>query len=240
MKHPAIGRRVMRELCSASLMLLALGVSASSQAAPQSSQAVLMLSQADSGSKTPDKPKAAAKPAASKSSSASSTTKNKSSNSKTVQKKKMSGSKTKSRASARTSSKPASGGKAAAVAATAVAGTAGAAPALFATGTATGPASLASDSSSLIGTPLPAMQMQVGTYHCELNRQVQVRSLGADRRSMVVAWRGNEHTLTAIDTASGALRFENEQAGLTWLVIIGKAMLLDSRKGEQLANECRL
>jgi len=97
-----------------------------------------------------------------------------------------------------------------------------------------------SGTGELSGVPLQPLTMQVGLYRCDLNRQVEVRSMAADRSSMVIAWLGREHTMSGISTASGALRYEDPDAGLTFLIIVGKAMLLDSHKGQQLANECRL
>jgi hypothetical protein len=84
------------------------------------------------------------------------------------------------------------------------------------------------------------MVLQAGTYHCELNRNVEIRQVSPDGRSMVISWLGKNHSLEAVDARSGALRFENTAAGLVWLVIVGKSMLLDSHKGQQLANECTL
>ncbi|MFN9943293.1 MAG: hypothetical protein ACK56I_27865 [bacterium] len=57
---------------------------------------------------------------------------------------------------------------------------------------------------------------------------------------MILHWRGQDTLLHAVTTRSGALRFENPQAGYVWLVIVGKSMLLDARAGRTLANECRL
>lgn len=93
--------------------------------------------------------------------------------------------------------------------------------------------------SELIGVPL-RMVLEVGNYRCDLNRSVTVRQIAPDRRSMTISWMGKDHSLSAVDARSGALRFENPAAGLIWLVIVGKSMLLDSRKGQQLANDCRL
>lgn len=93
--------------------------------------------------------------------------------------------------------------------------------------------------SELIGVPL-RMVLEVGSYRCDLNRSVTVRQIATDRRSMTISWLGKDHSLSAVDARSGALRFENPTAGLVWLVIVGKSMLLDSRKGQQLANDCRL
>ena len=57
---------------------------------------------------------------------------------------------------------------------------------------------------------------------------------------MVLHWKGIDHTLEAVLARSGALRYENAKAGLMWLVIVGKSMLLDMKMGHTLANECRL
>jgi hypothetical protein len=84
------------------------------------------------------------------------------------------------------------------------------------------------------------MVLQPGTYRCELNRNVEIRQISADGQTMEINWAGKTHSLQAVNARSGALRFENTSEGLIWLVIVGKSMLLDSRKGQQLANECTL
>jgi hypothetical protein len=43
----------------------------------------------------------------------------------------------------------------------------------------------------------------------------------------------------AVGARSGALRYEDPQSGLVWLVIATKSMLLDTKHGRQLANECK-
>ncbi len=43
----------------------------------------------------------------------------------------------------------------------------------------------------------------------------------------------------AVGARSGALRYEDSQSGLVWLVIATKSMLLDTKHGRQLANECK-
>ncbi|MCL4676712.1 MAG: MliC family protein [Pararhodobacter sp.] len=83
------------------------------------------------------------------------------------------------------------------------------------------------------------MALNAGLYKCELNRNVMVRTIAADGASIVLAWGGRDHAFKAVQARTGALRFENADEGLVWLVIVGKAMLLDTRKGKQLANECR-
>jgi hypothetical protein len=83
------------------------------------------------------------------------------------------------------------------------------------------------------------LPMRAGLYRCELNRVVDIRQVTSDLSSAVVRWNKREYTLRAVNAESGALRYEDERSGLVWIVIAGKSMLLDARRGKQLANECR-
>lgn len=79
-----------------------------------------------------------------------------------------------------------------------------------------------------------------GIYRCELNRSVHVRQVSSDMRSAVVHWDKKDYTLQAVNARTGALRYEDPASGLVWLVIVGKSMLLDTKHGKQLANECKV
>ena len=79
-----------------------------------------------------------------------------------------------------------------------------------------------------------------GIYRCELNRSVDVRQVAADMQSAVVRWNKKDYTLRAVSARSGALRYEDAASGLVWIMIVGKSMLLDTRHGKQLANECKV
>jgi hypothetical protein len=79
-----------------------------------------------------------------------------------------------------------------------------------------------------------------GTYRCELGRSVLVRTVAPDLRSTVLRWGDDERTLRAVDARSGALRYEDPGSGLAWIVLRDRAMLLDARAGQRLANACRV
>lgn len=79
-----------------------------------------------------------------------------------------------------------------------------------------------------------------GAYKCELGRSVQVREIANDRTTVTLQWERKDYKLSAVVARTGALRYEDPESGLVWIVIPAKAMLLDSGKGRQLANECRL
>ncbi len=104
---------------------------------------------------------------------------------------------------------------------------------------------------ALAGAPAPAasadqagfnphgFKLPTGVYRCDLNRSVNVREVSADMSSAVVQFDKKEYRMQAVGARSGALRYEDPQSGLVWLVIATKSMLLDTRHGRQLANECK-
>jgi hypothetical protein len=77
-------------------------------------------------------------------------------------------------------------------------------------------------------------------YRCDLNRSVHIRQVSPDMQSAVLNWDKKDYTLRAVNARSGALRYEDAASGLVWLVIVGKAMLLDTKHGKQLANDCKV
>jgi hypothetical protein len=79
----------------------------------------------------------------------------------------------------------------------------------------------------------------VTDYQCELGNKITTYTNESDDKYMAVRWKNSLHRLRRVGTSTGANRFENRKYGLVWINIPSKAMLLDSRKGQQLANECR-
>ncbi len=46
--------------------------------------------------------------------------------------------------------------------------------------------------------------------------------------------------MTTVSTTTGAVRLEDKASGLVWIQIPAKSMLLNSKQGLQLANECKV
>jgi hypothetical protein len=76
-------------------------------------------------------------------------------------------------------------------------------------------------------------------YACELGNKITIYSNADDSNSIVMRWKNRLHRLTREATSTGAHRFENKIAGLIWIGIPAKGMLLDSKVNRQLANECK-
>ena len=84
-----------------------------------------------------------------------------------------------------------------------------------------------------------------GNYQCGQGHTVRVNSATDSRDpnrvdAILLTWQGTQHRLQEVKSVSGAARFENQTAGLLWIMIPGKAMLLSSKIGRPLANDCRL
>jgi hypothetical protein len=75
-----------------------------------------------------------------------------------------------------------------------------------------------------------------GVYRCESGQQVEIQRNAAD---IGVSWQGSRHTLRRYDSESGLPRFEDRDSGLTWIDLPWKSVLMDSRSGRPLANECK-
>jgi hypothetical protein len=81
--------------------------------------------------------------------------------------------------------------------------------------------------------------MQSVAYDCELGNKVTIYHASDDDQKISILWKKRTHELTRVGTSTGANRFENAKEGLVWIGIPAKSMLLDSKKGQQLANECK-
>jgi hypothetical protein len=84
-----------------------------------------------------------------------------------------------------------------------------------------------------------AAEAEPDVANCELGNKVTVYHNAGDSDTIAVRWKKKLHRLTRVGTTTGANRFENKNFGLIWIGIPAKGMLLDSRQGRQLANECK-
>lgn len=77
------------------------------------------------------------------------------------------------------------------------------------------------------------------SYSCELGNQLTVYQKPSDDKQIAVRWRDRLYRLLHVNTSTGADRYENAKSGLTWVGIPSKGILLNSKNGKQLANECK-
>lgn len=76
-------------------------------------------------------------------------------------------------------------------------------------------------------------------YKCELGNSVVLYSQETNDQVVNMRWKNRLYKLSRVETSTGANRYENEKAGLVWINIPSKGLLLDSLHGRQLANDCK-
>jgi hypothetical protein len=76
-------------------------------------------------------------------------------------------------------------------------------------------------------------------FDCELGNKLTIYRNGEDDQHIALRWNKRLLRLTRVPTTTGANRFENNKNGLVWIDIPTKGMLLDSKKGRQLAQDCK-
>lgn len=81
--------------------------------------------------------------------------------------------------------------------------------------------------------------LQATAFNCELGNKITIYTDAANDQQIALHWNKRMHRMLRVATTTGAHRFENAKNGLVWIGIPAKGMLLDSKKGKQLANECR-
>ena len=88
--------------------------------------------------------------------------------------------------------------------------------------------------SKLVAPPV----LVTGRFNCELGNRVEIESDGNSGANL--SWKGSKYAMVPVATTTGAVRFENRASGLVWIQIPAKSMLLNTKQGAQLANECRV
>jgi hypothetical protein len=83
-----------------------------------------------------------------------------------------------------------------------------------------------------------AQQVQVGRMPCELGAFVQVAALQERLGYFKVQLGKQSFTMAPVETSSGALRLEDPQSGAVWLQLTNKSMMVNSRLGQRLVDEC--
>lgn len=97
----------------------------------------------------------------------------------------------------------------------------------------------ASNTSLQETSPVNLAELNSSQYQCELGNQFTVYKKADDPSYVHILWRNKMHRMLRKATTTGAERYEDPQNGLAWVNIPAKSLLLDTKKGSQLANECR-
>ncbi|RJG00448.1 hypothetical protein [Noviherbaspirillum sedimenti] len=79
----------------------------------------------------------------------------------------------------------------------------------------------------------------VTEYDCAEGHKITVYRNPGNPQNVALRWDKRIIPMTRVETESGAERLEHKKRGLVFIGIPVKAMLLDAKRGRQLANECK-
>lgn len=83
-----------------------------------------------------------------------------------------------------------------------------------------------------------ARQVYLGTAECEMKQSVHLRALDDRPGHFELQHKKARYTLVPEPTATGAIRLEDRKAGIVWLQIPAKSMLLNAKLGRREVDGC--
>ncbi len=78
----------------------------------------------------------------------------------------------------------------------------------------------------------------VGEARCEHGKTVDVKPHPSLAGRFVLTHGKEAYTLTPQPTNTGVVRLENPRAGIVWLQVPIKSMLMDAKRGQRMADSC--
>jgi len=84
-----------------------------------------------------------------------------------------------------------------------------------------------------------AEQVHTGRIVCELGNVVQITPDAQIRGAFALQMGKHRFHMTPAYSATGAIRLEDTQAGAMWLQLANKSMLMNSKLGQRMADECQ-
>jgi hypothetical protein len=92
--------------------------------------------------------------------------------------------------------------------------------------------------------PLSEVQLQVadrvhtGDAACEFNQVVNLARIDGKPGHFKLTHKKLAYTVVPEETTTGALRLEDKKAGIVWLQIPSKSMLMNSKLGQRMVDNC--
>ena len=88
-----------------------------------------------------------------------------------------------------------------------------------------------------------AARVLTGNVDCEFNQRISVLPLAGKRGFFTVTYFSSPHksqrySMAPRETATGAVRLEDKAAGVVWLQIPTKSMLMNARAGQRMVDGC--
>jgi len=84
-----------------------------------------------------------------------------------------------------------------------------------------------------------ASRVLVGNAQCEFNQHVSVQPLEGKPGLFKVGFKNAHYIMAPEETTTGAVRLEDKKAGVVWVQIPAKSMMLNSKIGQRMVDGCK-
>jgi hypothetical protein len=84
----------------------------------------------------------------------------------------------------------------------------------------------------------PAYPIHVGEFPCAEQVKVSLHPDPNTPQRYMLHMGKNQYHMHAVDTSTGVVRLEDPKQGLVWLQLGNKSMLMNSKLGRRMADEC--
>lgn len=84
-----------------------------------------------------------------------------------------------------------------------------------------------------------AEQVHTGRIVCELGNVVLITPDAQNRGVFLLQMGKHRFHVSPVPSATGAIRLEDAKAGAMWLQLANKSMLMNSKLGQRMADECQ-
>ena len=84
-----------------------------------------------------------------------------------------------------------------------------------------------------------ADRVLTGKVSCEFDQSIDVEKVHGKRGYFSLAFKGKTYTMVPEATTTGAVRLEDKKAGMMWLQIANKSMLMNTKAGQRMVDNCQ-
>ena len=84
-----------------------------------------------------------------------------------------------------------------------------------------------------------AQRVLTGDAQCESNQHVSLHPIDGKPGYFKLGFKNVSYTMTPEETTTGAVRLEDKKAGVVWVQIPSKSMLLNSKIGQRMVDSCQ-
>jgi hypothetical protein len=85
-----------------------------------------------------------------------------------------------------------------------------------------------------------AQRVFKGKADCEFGEQIDLSEVDGKPGHFQLRHKRSTYQLVPAETTTGAVRLEDQRAGIVWLQIPAKSMLMNSKLGQRIVDECRM